>query len=97
MTTMVSELFDALRAAHIPEEKARAAAEAVAAMPEARLATIEGRIGIIEGRLGTIEHRLTRQAIGLAVLGAMLTGLYALGGWGLALLVHVAGKVGALG
>ena len=50
MTTMIAEVYDALIAAGSPEEKARKAAEAIAAY-ENRFVTIEQRLARIEGDL----------------------------------------------
>ena len=83
MPVMLSELYDALRAADVPEDKARAAAEAVAeyregiARIEARLdrAVTELRAEIVELRA---EIRHTRWMIGantaliLLTLGAVI-------------------------
>ena len=50
MTTMIAEVYDALIAAGAPEDKARKAAEAIAAY-ENRFVTIEQRLARIEGDL----------------------------------------------
>lgn len=54
MTTMISEVFDALRAAGVPEDKARRAAEALA---EGQLATKED-LHRIEKELAVIKWML---------------------------------------
>jgi len=50
MTTMIAEVYDALLAAGSPEDKARKAAEAIAAY-ENRFAAMDQRFGKIEGDL----------------------------------------------
>ncbi len=86
MTTMISEVYDALTAAGAPEDKARRAAEAIAGFetrfvdPGARLDRLDGRMGAIEARMGGLEGRLGMMtwiiginlAISLAVLGKLL-------------------------
>lgn len=57
MTTMVTEVYDALREAGASEEKARRAAEALTGYDE-RSGHIEARLGVVEGRLAGIEGRL---------------------------------------
>jgi len=50
MTTMIAEVYDALLAAGSPEDKARKAAEAIAAY-ENRFASMDQRFAKIEGDL----------------------------------------------
>ena len=50
MTTMIAEVYDALLAAGSPEDKARKAAEAIAAY-ENRFITMDQRFAKIEGDL----------------------------------------------
>ena len=50
MTTMIAEVYDALLAAGSPEDKARKAAEAIAAY-ENRFAAMDQRFGKIDGDL----------------------------------------------
>ena len=50
MTTMIAEVYDALLAAGSPEDKARKAAEAIAAY-ENRFTTMDQRFAKIEGDL----------------------------------------------
>ncbi len=50
MTTMIAEVYDALLAAGSPEDKARKAAEAIAAY-ENRFASMDQRFSKIEGDL----------------------------------------------
>ena len=52
MTIMLTEVYDAFLAAKVPEEKARRAAEAVAAF-ENRFASIERRLTVLEWMSGT--------------------------------------------
>ena len=51
MSTMISEVYDALKEAGASEEKARKAAEAVASY-ENRFARIEGDLGVVKWMLG---------------------------------------------
>lgn len=51
MTTMISEIYDALMAAGAPEEKARKAAEALTKNDD-RLAKIEGDMNLVKWMLG---------------------------------------------
>jgi hypothetical protein len=51
MTAMIREVYDALKAINVPEDKAAAAAQAVAAL---------GMGQAIEGRMTTIEQHMTR-------------------------------------
>ena len=62
MTTMVAELYDALIAAGSPEEKARAAAEAMAGYEahEQRLGRIESNISEIKRSLTELGQRSSR-------------------------------------
>jgi hypothetical protein len=53
MTTMLAELYDALLAAAAPEEKARKAAEAVAAY-EDRFARIKRRLTVLSWQVGAL-------------------------------------------
>jgi hypothetical protein len=50
---MLSELYDALLAAGAPEDKARRAAEAVAAHEE-RFTTIERRLAVLTWQIGVL-------------------------------------------
>jgi len=51
MSTMISEVYDALKEAGASEEKARKAAEAVASY-ENRFARIEGDLGVVKWMIG---------------------------------------------
>ena len=57
MTTMITELYDALKDAGADEQKARKAAEAVAAYDQ-RFATLETRIVELAGRVGLVQWML---------------------------------------
>jgi hypothetical protein len=57
MTTMISELYDALISAGAEEEKARKAAETVAAY-ENRFASIETKLVEIQGSLRLLQWML---------------------------------------
>ena len=60
MTTMIAELYDALIAAGAPEDKARKAAETVAAYEnrfagfDLKLTRIEGDLTLVKGMLGVL-------------------------------------------
>lgn len=74
VTTMISEVYDALVEAGASEEKARRAAEAVATY-ENRLATIDGRMERLEGRMTLLQWMMaTNIVITLGVLGKLLHG-----------------------
>jgi hypothetical protein len=53
MTTMVAEVYDALLAAGAPEDKARKAAEAIAAY-ENRFARIEADLNLLKWMVGFV-------------------------------------------
>lgn len=67
MTTMITELYDALVTAGAGEEKARKAAEAIAAY-EARFAGIDLKLERIDGRLTLIQWMLALLMGGVASL-----------------------------
>lgn len=64
MTTMIAELYDALIAAGSPEDKARKAAETVAACEnrfagfDLKLSEIKGDLTLVKSMLGLIIARL---------------------------------------
>jgi predicted nuclease with TOPRIM domain len=69
MARMIAELYDALRSAGADEEKARAAATAMAGpfeserrfdRLEGQLAQIDGRMDQLEGRMDRLEGRMDR-------------------------------------
>lgn len=71
MTTMVTELYDALLAAGASEDKARAAAESVAAY-DYRLAALELKIERLDGKLTQTQWMLaTNLAFTLAILAKL--------------------------
>ncbi len=80
MPVMMERLYDALRAAHVPDEQARAAA-VEAAEHESRFAAIESRLSQLDGRLVALEGRVTMLtwvvginiALTAAVLAKLLT------------------------
>ena len=53
MTTMISEVYEAFREANVSDERARAAAEAIAAY-EARFAAIERRLVVLAWQIGAL-------------------------------------------
>lgn len=57
MATMISEVYDALLEAGASEEKARKAAEAVAAYDQ-RFGTLETRLAGLDGKLETLRADL---------------------------------------
>lgn len=77
MTTMVAEVYDALREAGASEEKARRAAEALAGHDErftrldGRIAAVEGRMTALEGRMAAIEARLATMQWVIALVCAL--------------------------
>ena len=54
MATMISEVYDAFRASGTPEDKARKAAEAMAAY-DSRFNGIEHDLGMIRGDMNTVR------------------------------------------
>jgi septal ring factor EnvC (AmiA/AmiB activator) len=59
MSTMLVEIYDALKEAGASEEKARAAAASLTGRDD-RLERIEQRLDRVEHRLDQVEHRLDR-------------------------------------
>lgn len=71
MTTMVTELYDALLAAGASEEKARAAAESVAAYDN-RFAKVETDLAVIKSEAALHRWMLaTNLAFSLAILAKL--------------------------
>ena len=60
MATMISEVYEAFRAAGVPEDKARKAAEAVA--------DLNSRLGIIEAKLTLLQWRQSGVGFGILFL-----------------------------
>ena len=58
MATMISEVYEAFRAAGVPEDKARKAAEAVA--------DLNSRLGIIEAKLTLLQW--LQSGVGFGIL-----------------------------
>ena len=58
MATMISEVYEAFRAAGVPEDKARKAAEAVA--------DLNSRLGIIEAKLTLLQW--LQSGVGFSIL-----------------------------
>lgn len=67
MTTMIAELYDALVAAGAPEDKARKAAETVAAY-ENRFAGLDLKLTRIEGDMNLVKWMLGLLLAGVASL-----------------------------
>ena len=63
MATMISEVYEAFRAAGVPEDKARKAAEAVA---DLRANGPHSRLGIIEAKLTMVQW--LQSGVGLGIL-----------------------------
>lgn len=64
---MISEVYEAFKEANVSDEKARKAAEAVAAY-EARFATLDVKVERIDGRLTFIQWMLAILITGVASL-----------------------------
>jgi hypothetical protein len=77
MPVMLSKTYDALIAAGAPEEKARDAAEEIAAY-ENRLAKIETDLALIRAELGEIHRTMATKAWMLAQMFVLLGGVAAL-------------------
>jgi hypothetical protein len=73
MPVMMERLYDALRAAHVPDEQARAAA-VEAAEHESRFAAIETKLAELEARVSTLTWVVgINIALTTAVLAKLLT------------------------
>jgi hypothetical protein len=95
MARMIAEVYDALRSAGADEDKARAAATAVAGQLEfdgrlsdlgGRMDRLDGRMDRLEGRLDRVEGRLGKIETEVAVLKWMV-------GANIALTILVLGKL----
>ena len=86
MTTLITEVYDALLDAGASEPKARKAAEAIAAY-EARFAGIELKLEQIGSRVNLLTW----------MVGALATVLLVVGAPSVWMLIRIAAKVGALG
>ena len=86
MTTMLSEVYDAFKAANVDDEKARKAAEAVAAYDQ-RSADIVNNLERLRSSVQMLKWQVGAVSAVIVILGAPA----------LLLLVRVAAKVGALG
>jgi hypothetical protein len=73
MATMIAEVYDALLAAGAPEEKARAAASAIAGY-ENRFASLENRMVGLEGKLNMVPWMV---ATNVAFTAALLVKSFA--------------------
>lgn len=65
MATMISEVYEAFRAAGVPEDKARKAAEAVA--------DLNSRLGIIEAKLTMLQW--IQSGVGFGILFLVIKSL----------------------
>ena len=81
MARMIAEVYDALKSAGADEDKARAAATAVAGPWEidhrvadlgTRMDRLEGRMDRLEGRMDRLEQRVAKIESDLAVLKWMV-------------------------
>lgn len=71
MTVLLSELYDALREAGAPDDKARKAAEAVAAYDN-RFGAMDLKLERLEGRVNTLTYMVgTNIGLTLLVLGKL--------------------------
>jgi hypothetical protein len=70
MSTMISEVYDALISAGAPEEKARKAAEAVAVF-DRNFSEFDKKLTVIEMRLVHIERELTMHRWLFGIIFAM--------------------------
>ena len=88
MARMIAEVYDALKSAGADEDKARAAATAVAGQHEfeGRLTDIGTRIDRLDSRIERVEARLSKVETELAVLKWMI-------GANIALTILVLGKL----
>lgn len=74
MTTMIAEVYDALKEAGASEDKSRKAAEAIASY-DSRFAAIDAHLSGIESRLTALTWVVgLNAAMTLAVLGKLLHG-----------------------
>lgn len=72
MATMIVELYDALKAAGAPEDKAQAAAK-VLANPDDRFNRVDAKLGDLEVGLETVKVGLETVKVGLATVNVELT------------------------
>ena len=78
MATMIVELYEALKAAGAPEDKAQAAAKVLANTDDrfdridAKLAMIDARIGELDARVATVQAELPGLQVRLAKVEAEL-------------------------
>lgn len=86
MTTMISEVYDALVEAGASEPKARKASEAIAAY-ENRFAGIELKLEKLDGRLTLLTW----------MVGAIGTVVVVIGAPSIWMLLRIAAKIGAIG
>jgi septal ring factor EnvC (AmiA/AmiB activator) len=83
MSTMLVEIYDALKEAGASEEKARAAAASLTGRDdrldrvERRLDQVEHRLDQVEHRLGRLEQKVDRIDAGVSQLGKELAGVQA--------------------
>ena len=72
MTTMIAEVYDALRDAGASDDKARRAAEALAGV-ETRFADLGTRIDRVDGRINTLTWMVgVNITLSLLVLGRLV-------------------------
>jgi hypothetical protein len=67
VSLLIAEVYDALRAAHVPEEAARKAAEAMA-IYEPALADLRADVRLLKWMLGTMGPLLIALVAGLYVV-----------------------------
>jgi hypothetical protein len=77
MSTMISEVYDALVSAGAPEEKARKAAEAIATYDrhsadiDRRLTSLDAKILVLEGKIDGVKSELTLHRWAFGIMFAM--------------------------
>ena len=82
MATMIAELYDALKAAGAPEDKAQAAAKALA-HPDDRFSRINDRFNGVNSGLTTLQVKLAAVEAELGMVKWIVSGV----GFGVLLLV----------
>lgn len=90
MTTMIREVYEALKEAGATEEKAAAAAEAVQTVRQDDLHRIEDRLTRMEDRVRAIERDLADVKADVRLMKWMLGFLLVLGATNLGLLIRLA-------
>jgi hypothetical protein len=82
MATMIVELYEALKAAGAPDDKAQAAAKVMAYSDE-RFASVDAKLAAVDARMGTMQVELVTVKAELAMVKWIVSGV----GFGVLLLV----------